>query len=62
MWVVYDIFHAASIKLLKQVEQLRALEAGVVFYAAVFEGSVSLGVDTPEDIARVESEIIRLGL
>lgn len=46
----------------ESLEQLRALEAGVIFYAAAFAGSVSIGVDTPEDIARVEREIYRLGL
>ena len=46
----------------ESLEQLRALEAGVVFYATVFEGSISIGVDIPEDISCVEGEIYRLGL
>ncbi len=52
----------AELEVLESLEQLRALNAGFSIWAARVEGTASIGVDTPEDIARIERELARLGL
>jgi len=52
----------AGLEVLESLEQLRALNAGYSIFAARVEGAVPIGVDTPEDVARVEGELARLGL
>ncbi|MBN2289959.1 MAG: 3-deoxy-manno-octulosonate cytidylyltransferase [Candidatus Glassbacteria bacterium] len=52
----------AELEVLESLEQLRALNAGFAVFAARVEGSLSVGVDTAEDLARVERELARLGL
>lgn len=44
------------------LEQLRALANGQKIYAARLEGTLSIGVDVPEDVVRVEEMLRRLGL
>ncbi|HUU28610.1 MAG TPA: 3-deoxy-manno-octulosonate cytidylyltransferase [archaeon] len=52
----------SRLELIESLEQLRALEADFLIYAACVKHSISVGVDTPEDVARVEQIISRLGL
>ncbi len=44
------------------LEQMRSIVAGTEFYAARIEGTASIGVDLPGDVAEVEKAIIELGL
>ncbi len=43
------------------LEQMRSIVAGTEFYAAQIEGTASIGVDLPGDVAEVEKAIIELG-
>lgn len=52
----------AELEVIESLEQLRALNAGFSIFAARIEGNAPVGVDTPEDVARVECELERLGL
>ena len=52
----------AELEVIESLEQLRALNAGFSIFAARVEGNAPVGVDTPEDVARVECELARLGL
>jgi 3-deoxy-manno-octulosonate cytidylyltransferase (CMP-KDO synthetase) len=52
----------AELEIIESLEQLRALNAGFSIFAARVEGNAPIGVDTPEDVARVECELERLGL
>jgi 3-deoxy-manno-octulosonate cytidylyltransferase (CMP-KDO synthetase) len=44
------------------LEQMRSVAAGTEFYAAEISETASIGVDVPEDVAKVEEAILRLGL
>jgi 3-deoxy-manno-octulosonate cytidylyltransferase (CMP-KDO synthetase) len=44
------------------LEQMRSVVAGTQFYAVEVEGTASIGVDLPKDVAEVEEAIRRLGL
>lgn len=44
------------------LEQMRSVLAGTQFFAAEIQGTASIGVDLPEDVAEVEETILRLGL
>jgi len=52
----------AKLEIAESLEQLRALNAGFSIFVARVEGNAPIGVDTAEDIARVERELARLGL
>jgi 3-deoxy-manno-octulosonate cytidylyltransferase (CMP-KDO synthetase) len=45
----------------EQLEQLRALEHGHSIRCAIVEGWVGVAVDVPEDVARVEARLERIG-
>lgn len=47
---------------LEGLEQNRALANGQKIYAARIENTVSIGVDVPEDVERVERMLLKLGL
>jgi 3-deoxy-manno-octulosonate cytidylyltransferase (CMP-KDO synthetase) len=47
-------FPRAELEILESLEQLRALNAGFSIFAARIEGDTSIGVDTEDDLARVE--------
>ena len=52
----------AELEICESLEQLRALNAGFSIFAARVEGEAQIGVDTTEDVARVERELERLGI
>ncbi len=52
---------ASPLELLERLEQLRLLEAGTSMGVAVVDAAAP-GVDTPEDLARMEAELTNRGL
>lgn len=52
----------ALIEASEGLEQMRSIVAGTEFYAAQIEGTASIGVDLPEDVAEVEKTIRQLAL
>jgi 3-deoxy-manno-octulosonate cytidylyltransferase (CMP-KDO synthetase) len=51
----------AALELAESLEQLRALELGIRIHVSVVEQAPPAGVDTPEDLARVEGIMAGLG-
>lgn len=52
----------AMIEASEGLEQLRSIHAGTEIYAAEIEGTASIGVDLPGDVAEVERVLEELGL
>lgn len=51
----------APTETLEKLEQLRALWHGLKIHVSLYDGPASIGVDHPEDIARVEAMLLEQG-